>query len=390
MIEYIRVNGFKSLAEFEFYPGKFNCLVGLNGAGKSTVLQAMDFIASLHQGTVREWLSSRKWDFSDLAFKGSRKIMIFQVTFRLDSGTLLCWTANFNRIKMACTHEIISEIGEGRKIFEFQNGKYRTEEEDEWKTIDFNFEGSILSQLRDNALSEKIIDLRNYVSKMRSMDLLSPHLIRQRSRKLDVQDIGVGGERLSVFLHGLTSKQKAELAFSLRKYNPNLVAIHTRSVKGWITIELEEKFSDGLTIKTESRHLNDGFMRILAIYAQRYSDCTFVLYDEIENGVNPEVAKALLDSLLELPKQVLVTTHSPVILNFIPEELARRSVYLIYKNGQAETHASRLFEIPAISEKLDFLAPGEALIDLPHAALAEEAAKISAKKKEKEKNEENK
>ncbi len=45
MIKSVRVVNFKSLADVTLSLGHFNCLVGMNGAGKSTVLQALDFLS---------------------------------------------------------------------------------------------------------------------------------------------------------------------------------------------------------------------------------------------------------------------------------------------------------------------------------------------------------
>lgn len=51
-ISRLEVNNFKSLVDFEMDLPKFSCLIGLNGAGKSTVLQFIDFLSQLgkHSG----------------------------------------------------------------------------------------------------------------------------------------------------------------------------------------------------------------------------------------------------------------------------------------------------------------------------------------------------
>lgn len=49
MIKSIKIDNFKSLVDFKLDFAKFTCLVGLNGSGKSTVLQAMDFLSQLMQ-----------------------------------------------------------------------------------------------------------------------------------------------------------------------------------------------------------------------------------------------------------------------------------------------------------------------------------------------------
>ena len=47
MIEAVIIGNFKSLERIELQFGKFNCLVGMNGAGKSTILQTLDLLAQL-------------------------------------------------------------------------------------------------------------------------------------------------------------------------------------------------------------------------------------------------------------------------------------------------------------------------------------------------------
>ncbi len=391
MIFTFSISGFKSLIDFEMRLSSFNCLVGLNGSGKSTILQAFDFLSAIHQGRVSGWLESRKWQMSDLSFPGSRKQLIgVQIGFKNGDNHYI-WTANFNKARHACTYESISCIRSANgtlsdeALLLFSEGKYRLGGQ-EFKSADFLFEGSILSALKSEALGEELSFVSDYLKSIRSMDLLSPHLIRQKSRASNVSDIGFGGEKLSVFLHGLSGDEKNSLIQHLRKFNPRIVNIITTKIRGgMIKIEVVEYLGAVGISSTEVRHVNDGLLRLLAIVAQQYSENTFVLYDEIENGVNPEVTQALVSALMESSKQTLVTTHSPVVLNFLSDADAKEFVTLIYKRDDGVTRAIKLFDIPMIKDKLDFLAPGEAVIDLPHAALAEEAEAILLERESKKK-----
>ena len=45
-IHLITCNNFKSLVDFRLALADFTCLIGLNGSGKSTVLQFIDFVAN--------------------------------------------------------------------------------------------------------------------------------------------------------------------------------------------------------------------------------------------------------------------------------------------------------------------------------------------------------
>lgn len=374
----VKVDNFKSLIDFEFDISEFTCLVGYNGAGKSTILQLFDFIASLFQGSTERWLKMRNWKPADLTFRPGRKQSIsLSLIFRIGDNYYY-WIARFNRTKMACAYEHIgrSEGSKAVELFDATDKGYRIYS-GETKSVDFNYVGTILSQIKPEVLGPELTLIRDFISGFRSLDLLAPNLIREKSRAGELPDIGLGGEKLSAFLHGLSVADRNSIVDDLRKYYPNLINIHTASVAGgWIKVEIEEAIRGDGTLKTEARHINDGFMRLLAISAQRFSLNSFLLYDEIENGVNPEVAQILVDALVESPKQTLVTTHSPVVLNFLKEDLARKAVVFVYKRDDGVTRAVRLFDVPTALKKLDFLSPGEVMIDIPHAVIAQEAEEI--------------
>ena len=75
-IKFIEANNFKSLVDFRIELAQFNCLIGLNGSGKSTVLQFIDFISQLINGDMKGWLNERKWKSSDLKSKLTKKVNI--------------------------------------------------------------------------------------------------------------------------------------------------------------------------------------------------------------------------------------------------------------------------------------------------------------------------
>lgn len=108
MIRSVRVINFKSLAAVEIPLGHFNCLVGMNGAGKSTVLQALDFLSQLMRGDVQGWLDQRGWSAADLNCKLRKERNItFNVRFSTAGG--LTWIGVLNRSGLRCSHECIPE-----------------------------------------------------------------------------------------------------------------------------------------------------------------------------------------------------------------------------------------------------------------------------------------
>ena len=364
MITNIKIDNFKSLVDFELKLSKFNCLVGLNGSGKSTVLQAIDFISQLMSGEIDEWLMKRQWDAADLNSKLSKKQNItFELHIKDQQYGDIVWSGSVNRSSLKCTQESVSCNGEN--ILKVDDGSYFVVAKDGQGSrapIVFDHQGSILSQFKESLISDVLDKLKTSINDILSLDLISPELLRSRT-KASRGKLGLGGERLSAYLHESGDEEKEELKTELHKVYGQLERIDTKSLRsGWKQLEITEKFN-GNIIKTTARHMNDGMLRLMAIFSQLKNKTDFLLFDEVENGINPELIEYLIDHLVSSTHQVLVTTHSPMILNFLDDDTARDGVIYLYKNKNGVTKASRLFDIPSLSEKLNMMGPGEAFID---------------------------
>jgi predicted ATPase len=369
MIELIRVRNFKSLGEITLPLSKFSCLIGMNGAGKSSVLQVIDFISQLMLGEIKAWLNARGWTASDLNCKlRTESNVVLGVEFRLPSGELLVWEARFNRRNLRCSGETITV--DGQQVFRSSGIDFRIGDEPR-KRIAFTYEGSLLSRLKDSEIPEQVRLFRDSLRSIRSLELLSMHLLRKRART-EEKDIGVGGEKLSAFLDTIKGADRDKLVSMLKSFYPRVADFKISKVQGGgKKLEVIETFGN-YKLETEATHLNDGLLRMLAILAQSASGHSLVLLDEIENGINQEVIEKLVDTLVASPQQLVVTTHSPLILNFLEDDLAKKAVQFIYKTPQGESRIRPFFDIPRIAEKLNYMAPGDALVDTDLAALTKE------------------
>lgn len=379
MIKRIAVKNFKSLADFDFNLTKFNCLIGMNGAGKSTVLQAIDFIAQLMQGNIDDWLVRRGWTVRELNCKLQSKNNIWLgIKYQTEKGNEISWQCTFNRHELLCSSETFKV--DGNEQLKVKNKQYRIGENSN-TDIAFKYQGSILSQLRDSELPSPILEFRDAMRRILSLELLSPNLLRKRARSSDV-DIGAGGEKLSAFLHSIKGQKRESLIKLLQSFYPNMQDYKVSSQQsGWKKLTIIERFGHQ-RIETEARHINDGLLRILAILAQSSSNHSLILLDEIENGINPEIVEKLVDSLVNSTQQILVTTHSPMILNYLEDAIARESVQFVYKNDKGETRTRPFFKLPKIGEKLDCMGPGEAFVDTDLVALTQECVALDGKESE--------
>jgi predicted ATPase len=401
-IKSIKVDNFKSLVNFDIPLAKFSCLVGLNGSGKSTILQFFDFLSQQVRGDLNGWLNKRQWESSDLNSKLTRKHNIsFEVllshidTDFFDVPVEIKWSASFNRQSLRCTAERV-EWNEF-VLLKVEDGDYQIltldtqteevhdlEEGDVWNEsyqfrinvvlsgeIAFNYQGSLLSQIKESQLPKELRELKKFFVDLHALDLLAPELLRQKTRDAGNR-LGLGGERLSAFLHEIGEAKRVSIQAKLAKIYPRFRDIDILSLRsGWKTLTVQEQFGDKI-VNTEARHVADGFLRMLAVFAQLSKEQSFLLLDEIENGINPEIIEFLVDELVESAPQVLITTHSPMVLNYLEDGVAIEGVIYIYKNQVGATQAIRLFDLPRMRKKLTVMGAGEVYEDTILTQLNEE------------------
>ena len=410
MIRRFEIDNFKSLVDFSMpMPphelGRFVCLIGLNGAGKSTVLQALDFLGHVGSGDVSEWLKIRDWLAGDLTSRFLKKHLItFKLEFEFDQLGRVVWEGSFNSVFQRCTSELIAVNGDPVLIAKDQKlfarlvpagtAQDASPTSKNFELQNLSYEGSTLSLLKTGRWHAAIEAVRESLGALKSLDMLSPQAMRQRSRA--GVDIGYGGERLSAYVHGMDADGRQRLLSLLQEFYPFVEGLTTRAVRaGWKELSVGERYLDAADkpLNTSAKQLNDGLLRILAVLAQveigRPAEATSsatgpnlqipkgcVLFDEIENGVNPELMKRLVEKLIQAPQQVMVTTHSPLILNYLPIKTAEESVMLLYRNGHGHTKSVRFFDLPSVHRKLGLLGPGEVFVDTDLTHLSEEVEQL--------------
>ena len=387
MITRIQIRNFKSLSDFDLDNiGMFTCLVGLNGAGKTTLLQALDFLGHLVYGQT----DFRGWSKNELLTAGGKlRTIAFRITFKISQLNEIFWTGKYNVDRLKFSEEFIFTydhiqnkikkyyliLRDGRLLYEGM--PLETTKIVSKNISDYNYKGSVLSAfMYDDAI---ISAVRDELQGLNSLELLSPDTLRHASKP--VENMEIGGEGLAGFIYNLSKENFCELNSSIQNYCRYINNLYIKNKKfGWK--QLLSKEVTGSEIP--ATHINDGFLRIIAILTQKYSKKKFFLFDEIENGINQELIEKLLDTLRNFNgKQVMVTTHSALVLNYLSDEEARQSVVLLFKDKKGSTRATRFFELPEIAEKLRFLGPGEAMGDTDLVKLTNDLAEKAVAEQEK-------
>jgi predicted ATPase len=195
-----------------------------------------------------------------------------------------------------------------------------------------------------------------------------PHLMRSYVPQRD-SDLRRTGENLSAAVARLRRRDRAtfhEIVSLLRQVaDERIQDIEiTRSDFGDVMLGLRE----GPKEVTPAREMSDGLLRFIAVATALLTSNqgldidpgvgsletevdpgVLVVIEEIENGLHPSQAGQILrlinETVAALDTQVLVTTHSPALLNEMPGEQLT-SVLVCYRDHRGRSAIDRLPNLP--------------------------------------------
>ena len=381
MITRLEIDNFKSLHDFKMDLTEFTVIVGNNASGKSTVLQAVAFMIQSVQMDFAQILEQRGWEIEDIkcALLKNTPMIRFSCEMRLQMDgkeRTFAWEFRINTKKKIpeLSSEKIMDLDTQKVLLEFDSNKLCIFTENGKDRI---YPKLILhsSALRIVVDAEKekelpeLVAIKRFFLSSTSYELLSPSDMRQSSRGT-TDSIGISGRNLPSFIKSLTDAQKKSFMEKMQNIlgagQIENVAAHTKGKPGWTRIEVTEAYKQNV-LKVSSKNMSDGMLRLLAFIAVseiRAPECMMLL-DEIENGINTNYAEKLIKILREAYEekrhQLIVTTHSTVFVDYVN---ADDIVFLYRESEYGYTRAAKLFEIPELKEKLEYLYPGEVLLNL--------------------------
>ncbi|MDX1947815.1 MAG: AAA family ATPase [Pirellulaceae bacterium] len=166
---------------------------------------------------------------------------------------------------------------------------------------------------------------------------------------------------------------KKTLVASLQILNPSIASLELDSVQNPKRITVTHKFPDqslSLDLAQESDGFRRFFAHLLALY-QQPSKLT-LLFEEPEAGIHPGALGLLADEFRQAPVkgrgQVVLTTHSPELLNHLEVDCLR--VVTIH-NHETRIGSVAHEQVESVKERL--LTPGE-LLTVDYARVGESEA----------------
>jgi hypothetical protein len=201
-------------------------------------------------------------------------------------------------------------------------------------------------------------DLKTIVRTLAGISTYKPYPYTLKARdKVEVEPrLFYDGRGLARFLLHLYLERRRDfqrVEEAIRSLVPEVEELIPHLERGEVELWVRVRSLDA---PLRPENISDGTLRVLAIVTALYSGGSLVVLEEPENHVHPHLLEALVDMARGSPSQVVMTTHSTHILDYVePEE-----VCLVYKEG-LETKVKRLTKSSSIDEIRRFLEEGGTL-----------------------------
>lgn len=363
-IESLRVENYRALRKVELDNlTPMTVLLGPNGSGKSTIFDVFNFLSECFQFGLRHaW--DRRGRGKELKTRGSNGPIVFELKYREQPKDPII-TYHLAIDEGAKGPEVVEEWlqwrrgqkGQPFRFLEFRKGVGRAvsgelpDAEDQRKDttlrsadlIAVNTLGQLAEHPRVAALREFITDW--YVS------YLSIDSTRNQPEAGPQERLSKGGENLPNVIQYLKEQypERLEHIFSvLRARIPRLERVEAEPMPdGRLLLQIKDAPFEQPVL---SKFASDGTMKMLAYLAVLYDPepPRFIGIEEPENFLHPRLLPELAEECRAAAErsQLLVTSHSPFLLNAMRAEEVR----VLYRDEQGFTQAVRACDIQGIPE----------------------------------------
>jgi predicted ATPase len=401
MLKVIRIKRFKAIEDSEdVVLGPFNVFIGRNGSGKSSVVEFLELVANtmefdLHaaampfrrgRDVVRGWDGGRDVEASlslqfDPGDVSAGDVVSYEIGISApnDGGALEISTERLSveagevktdvirtddgaRLYRVPPTRIAGKIKGQRKVSSAQTVGERIGSD--WIRIDDAWSPALKHV--DRLFSEGGYALRNWFERVVTLRLFPPAVaefapkLRRRGRK----DLDPAGYQTAELLATLSEDERLAVVDKLRFVTSGFSELVSHDPKGpgdQRYFYVREQ-SDGKSIEIPAWVLSEGTRRLTSILAITLKDIPppLVSIEEVENGFDPWTLRFVLEELVacsERGTQILLTTHSPYLMNLLPRE-----VFHFVTRGRGGTEFSKISSDAGTARVLSTLGIGDAYV----------------------------
>lgn len=377
MIKSISINNFKSIVDLKLPLGQFNVLIGENGCGKSNILESIAFsTAALSNKLEREYFANRGIRYADStsilsAFSDSKRINI-----EIDFDHIV---KKFSLYFDSNDKSGIWKIEEDKERYLQTFKEYIGYDFDSYKNLIDQYVNSLKLIKKDMSHSAKdeitkklnqiileieknneIINKGAKVSKEISDHLsflifsIEESVLRKFDAENAIHPLGRNGEGLFAYLKEISQKENGVNLIKEIKENLSVLdwfddlEIPNEQLSNEFSLKIKDRYVEDTIRYFDQRSTNEGFLYLLFYLTLFISSETpaFFAIDNIESSFNPklcrEITKRLISLAKEHNKQVIVTTHSPAVLDGLNIANDDERLFVVRRNIDGYTKINRI------------------------------------------------
>lgn len=378
MIKSISINNFKSIVDLKLPLGQFNVLIGENGCGKSNILESIAFgTAALSNKLEREYFANRGIRYADpnsilSAFSINNRINIeinfghiiekFSLYFNNNSGA---WKIEEDSNQYFRTFRDYT----GYDFEDFQNtinqyikrfGEISKMTKDKQNLNDQNEINEKLHKIRLQLSNDVLLNKANFITKDVSNHLnylifsIEESVLRKFDTENAIHPLGRNGEGLFAYLKEISQKENGVDIIQEIKENLSVLdwfddfEIPSEQLSNEFSLKIKDRYVEDTIRYFDQRSTNEGFLYLLFYLTLFISSETPVFFaiDNIESSFNPklcrEITKRLISLAKEHNKQVIVTTHSPAVIDGLNIANDDERLFVVRRNIDGYTKINRI------------------------------------------------
>ena len=362
MIKRIKIENYKSIVDQTLELGAFNVVIGANGCGKSNILEAIAMAAlSSSGGLLPEMFESRGIRLSDSRFMRSafedtdKEYISLQVEttggdeslYRIHYNTELR-PAQWEDVVEEETKALITTVKDHGQKYKIKDLVAFLKSRDDRNAINVNLlEGE----------NHQLVLTRSRVNGLRSFTIYS--LEESALRSLDSMPstkLGRTGKGLLPYLKELSKTNEGRAVLKEIKENMQVIdwfedmEMPEQGLAQDSTLILKDRYVDETLSYFDQRSANEAFLYLLFYFTLFISEETpsFFAIDNIESSLNPKLCRLVISKLTKLAqehnKQVILTTHSPFVLDGLDGLSEEKCLFVASRNSDGFTVTNRIAE----------------------------------------------
>jgi predicted ATPase len=373
MITLVEALGYRCLRHVSQPLGPFHVLVGPNASGKTTFLDVISFLGQLMSEDVEDVVRERTSNFYDLVWQRTGQQFELAIEARIPDalrGQMARSELDMVRYEIAVgihpeTQELGLEAehvelkssgspGKSQKVITLSGGKSFFIPEIGEPVMPHFKTGARRSALRNLPADESQFPvslwLRDFLSMGIQQIALNSLVLRSPSPSGQSRTFKPDSSNLPWVVADLerrSPERKSQWIAHLRTSLPDIEDISTIERPEDRHRYLVIRYRGGLEVP--SWMVSDGTLRMLALTVPAYLPDLEGIYliEEPENGIHPRAIETVYQSLSSVyGAQVLLATHSPIILNLVEAE----QVLCFAKTPEGATTIVRGSEHPALAD----------------------------------------